>query len=102
MHLDGTGLELYSRNPPSDAEKYIYIDRQLPYLVMIMAIGFSAGTASQIWFEIHTGWWPFALFTFTGIKCSLRPVSAAILHRTRIRHCSPRGARRHLAPPQIS
>ena len=53
--------------PPSDAEKYIYIDRQLPYLVMIMAIGFSAGTASQIWFEIHTGWWPFALFTFTGI-----------------------------------
>jgi cellulose synthase (UDP-forming) len=53
--------------PPSDAERYIYIDRQLPYLVLIMILGFTAGTASQIWFEIHTGWWPFALFTFVGV-----------------------------------
>jgi cellulose synthase (UDP-forming) len=84
--------------PPSDTERYIYIDRQLPYLVMIMVIGFTAGTASQIWFEVHTGWWPFALFTFTGIMSfglSL-PLSFTgrgfdiALHQTRVRTWRPR------------
>ena len=53
--------------PPSDTEKYAYIDRQLPYLAVIMVIGFCCATTSQIWFEVHTGWWPFGLFTFASI-----------------------------------
>ena len=79
-------------------ERYIYIDRQLPYLVMIMMLGFAAGTASQIWFEFHTGWWPFALFTFAGVMSfglSL-PLSFTgrgfdiALHEARVRGWRPR------------
>jgi cellulose synthase (UDP-forming) len=64
---------------------------------MIMILGFTAGTASQIWFEFHTGWWPFALFTFAGIMAfglSL-PLSFAgrgfdiTLHEARIRGWRP-------------
>ncbi len=52
--------------PPNDLEKYAYIDRQLPYLTMSMVVGFTAATLSQVWFEISTGWWIFAFFTFTS------------------------------------
>lgn len=53
--------------PPSDAEKYIYIRRNLPYLASVMATGFVASTASQIWFEDKSGLWPFAIFTFATV-----------------------------------
>lgn len=52
--------------PPTDIEKYCYVDRKLPYLATIMAIGFVAATVSQIWFEITTGWWGFAVFTLAS------------------------------------
>lgn len=54
-------------DPPDDIEKYTYIDRQLPYLAVIMVIGSVAATASQIWFVIATDWWPFAVFTFASV-----------------------------------
>ena len=54
-------------DPPNDEEKYTYIDRQLPYLAAVMTLGFVAATTSQIWFEVATGWWPFALFTFACV-----------------------------------
>lgn len=60
-------LRLVLPEPPSDTEKYCYIDRKLPYLSVIMVIGFVAATSSQIWFEVKTGWWPFAFFTFASI-----------------------------------
>jgi cellulose synthase/poly-beta-1,6-N-acetylglucosamine synthase-like glycosyltransferase len=90
-------IKIVLPEPPSDTDRYIYIDRQLPYLVMIMVLGFTAGTASQIWFEFHTGWWPFALFTFAGVMSfglSL-PLSFAgrgfdiALHETRVRSWRP-------------
>ena len=54
-------------DPPNDEEKYTYIDRQLPYLAAVMTLGFVAATTSQIWFELATGWWPFALFTLACV-----------------------------------
>ena len=31
-----------------------------------MVLGFTAATASQIWFEATSGWWFFGVFTFTS------------------------------------
>lgn len=60
-------VRLVLPEPPSDKEKYSYIDRQLPYLSVLMVIGFVAATSSQIWFEVETGWWPFAFFTVASV-----------------------------------
>jgi len=53
--------------PPDDAEKYTYIDRQLPYLASVMLLGSLAATISQIWFEATSGWWLFGVFTLTSV-----------------------------------
>jgi cellulose synthase (UDP-forming) len=53
-------------SPPDDAEKLSYVDRQLPYIAIIMTIGFLAATTSQVWFEVTTGWWEFGIFTVAG------------------------------------
>jgi cellulose synthase (UDP-forming) len=60
-------VRLVLPEPPSDREKYCYIDRQLPYLSVLMVIGFVAATSSQIWFEVKTGWWLFAFFTVASV-----------------------------------
>ena len=51
---------------PSDEEKYLYLSRSLPYLSVCLTIAFLAGFTSQVLFEINTGFWPFAIFTFVG------------------------------------
>ena len=70
---------------PNDTEKYTYIERHLPYLAAVMTIGFVAATSSQIWFEVTSGWWPFAIFTFV-YNPFIRVGSAVIVHRARLRH----------------
>jgi cellulose synthase/poly-beta-1,6-N-acetylglucosamine synthase-like glycosyltransferase len=52
--------------PPSEAEKYIYISRSLPYLAVSMSIAFLAAFTSQLMFEINSGFWLFSIFTFVG------------------------------------
>jgi cellulose synthase (UDP-forming) len=54
------------QRPPSDEEKYLYVSRSLPYLSVSLMIAFLAGFTSQVLFEINTGFWPFAIFTFVG------------------------------------
>jgi cellulose synthase (UDP-forming) len=49
--------------PPDDREKYLYADRDLPYLTLVLVLCFLTGTASQVWFETHSGMWPFGVFT---------------------------------------
>ena len=58
------GGELVLPQPPTDEEKYTYIERHLPYLASVMLLGFLAATISQLWFETTSGWWPFGVFTF--------------------------------------
>ncbi len=60
-------LTLVLPSPPSDSEKYSYIERNLVYLAVVMVAGFIAATASQIWFEATSGWWPFGIFTGVGV-----------------------------------
>ncbi len=57
-------FKLVLPQPPDDVEKYCYIYRHLPYLTLVMVIGFIAATVSQVWFEVTSGWWYFAPFTF--------------------------------------
>jgi cellulose synthase (UDP-forming) len=49
--------------PPDDREKYLYAERHLPYLAIVLVICFLAGTASQVWFEAQSGMWSFGIFT---------------------------------------
>ncbi len=53
--------------PPNDREKYSYVERRLPYLAVTMSIGFVTATISQGWFEVTSGWWPFAIFTLVVV-----------------------------------
>lgn len=53
--------------PPSDDEKYLYIDRKLPYLAVVMTTGFACATVSQGWFEASSGMWPFTVFTLAAV-----------------------------------
>jgi cellulose synthase (UDP-forming) len=55
-------------SPPSDAEKYTYIDRNLPYLTFTLVISATCLIISQLRFELHSpATWPFLLFTATYI-----------------------------------
>ena len=55
-------------SPPSDAEKYTYIDRNLPYLTLTLVISATCLIISQLRFELHSpATWPFLLFTATYI-----------------------------------
>jgi cellulose synthase (UDP-forming) len=49
--------------PPDDREKYLYADRGLPYLTLILVLCFLTGTVSQVWFETQSGIWLFGIFT---------------------------------------
>jgi cellulose synthase (UDP-forming) len=51
---------------PSEAEKYLYQTRSLPYLAVSMIIAFLAAFTSQLMFEINSGFWIFAIFTLVG------------------------------------
>jgi cellulose synthase (UDP-forming) len=52
--------------PPSEAEKYVYLSRSLPYLAVSMTMAFLAAFISQLMFEINSGFWEFAVFTLIG------------------------------------
>jgi cellulose synthase (UDP-forming) len=62
-HRRPTGDPAALPAPPDDHEKYLYAERNLPYLAIVLVICFLAGTASQLWFEAKSGMWPFAIFT---------------------------------------
>jgi cellulose synthase (UDP-forming) len=52
--------------PPTEAEKYSYLTRSLPYLAVSMTIAFLAAFTSQLMFEINSQLWFFGVFTFIG------------------------------------
>jgi len=91
--------QLVLPKPPNDHEKYSYIDRHLPYLAIVTTLGFVAATTSQLWFEVTSGWWPFALFTFVcamsfGIALPLSFTGRGFdieRHNERIRGWQPTG-----------
>jgi len=62
-HRRGVAGPMALPAPPDDREKYIYAERHLPYLAILLVICFLAGTASQVWFEAQSGMWPFGIFT---------------------------------------
>jgi cellulose synthase (UDP-forming) len=52
--------------PPSEAEKYSYVHRNLPYLTITLVVSAACLILSQARFEIHSpAMWPFALLTVT-------------------------------------
>jgi cellulose synthase (UDP-forming) len=54
--------------PPDDAEKYAYVQRDLPYLTTILCIGAACIIVSQVRFEAHDlVLWPFMIFTASYI-----------------------------------
>jgi cellulose synthase (UDP-forming) len=54
--------------PPDDAEKYAYVQRNLPYLTTILCIGAACIIISQVRFEAHDlVLWPFMIFTASYI-----------------------------------
>jgi cellulose synthase (UDP-forming) len=52
--------------PPSNSEKFLYISRSLPYLAVSLTLAFLAAFTSQVFYEINTGFWIFAIFTVIG------------------------------------
>jgi cellulose synthase (UDP-forming) len=53
---------------PDDAEKYAYVDRDLPYLATLLFIGAGCLTVSQVRFESHApAGWIFMIFTATYV-----------------------------------
>jgi cellulose synthase (UDP-forming) len=58
--------------PPTDAEKYAYTDRRLPYLATTLLISACCLTVSQIRFEIGGPVpWPFVVFTASYVLYQL-------------------------------
>jgi cellulose synthase (UDP-forming) len=55
-------------HPPSDEEKYAYLDRNLPYLTTGLVVSATCLIISQIRFEAHNpALWPFMVFTATYV-----------------------------------
>ncbi len=55
-------------SPPSDSEKHVYIQRNLPYLAFTLAVSATCLIVSQIRFELHDPrLWPFLAFTATYV-----------------------------------
>ena len=83
--------------PPGGDEKYAYIARSLPYLAVSMTIAFVAASASQLLFELNSGIWPFALFTFVGTVAFVMSLPLAFTgrgfdlaaHQARVRSWQP-------------
>ncbi len=61
-----SGPEVVTQPPPGAQEKYLYLSRSLPYLAVSVTVAFLAAFTSQILFEINSGIWEFAIFTFVG------------------------------------
>ena len=58
------GSRLILPQPPDDAEKYAYTERNLPYLAAILILSAACLTISQVRFEAHQpALWPFIVFT---------------------------------------
>jgi cellulose synthase (UDP-forming) len=53
--------------PPGPEEKFSYLSRSLPYLAVSVTIVFLTAFTSQLLFELNSGYWVFAIFTFVGI-----------------------------------
>ena len=52
--------------PPDEAEKYSYLQRNLPYLTTVLAISATCLVVSQFRFETQDpALWPFMIFTVT-------------------------------------
>jgi cellulose synthase (UDP-forming) len=86
--------------PPSEDEKYAYIQRNLPYLTTSLVIGAGCLIISQLRFEAHNpALWPFVIFTAIYIVYQVisLPVNFAgrgfdlAGHETRIRAWRPTG-----------
>jgi cellulose synthase (UDP-forming) len=86
--------------PPSEDEKYAYIQRNLPYLTTSLVIGASCLIISQLRFEAHNpALWPFVIFTaiYVVYQVISLPVNFAgrgfdlAGHETRIRAWRPSG-----------
>ena len=86
--------------PPTDAEKYSYTDRRLPYLTTTLLISACCLTVSQIRFETQDPVpWPFAVFTACYVLYQLisLPVNFAgrgfdlAGHRARVSRWRPAG-----------
>ncbi len=52
-HRGAASASVIVQAPPSDTEKYAYINRNLPYLFISLTIGFLSVTISQIFMEEH-------------------------------------------------
>src|SRR5580700_5065292 len=85
--------------PPSDREKYAYINRNLPYLFISLTIGFLSVTISQVFMEEHIGA-ALALVGFTALYAIYQMLSLpmnftgrkfdVLAHRARIKAWRPR------------
>jgi cellulose synthase (UDP-forming) len=85
--------------PPDDVEKYAYVQRNLPYLTTVLAIGAICIIISQVRFEAHDlALWPFMAFTASYVfyQAITLPVNFAgagfdlSAHQTRIQAWRPR------------
>ncbi|HYA49571.1 MAG TPA: hypothetical protein VEG33_00210, partial [Streptosporangiaceae bacterium] len=64
----GATPRLVPPHPPSEEEKYAYLDRNLPYLTTGLVVGAACVIISQIRFEAHNPLlWPFMVFTATYV-----------------------------------
>ncbi|HXZ73364.1 MAG TPA: cellulose synthase catalytic subunit [Streptosporangiaceae bacterium] len=64
----GATPPLVPPHPPSDEEKYAYLDRNLPYLTTGLVVSATCLIISQIRFEAHNpALWPFMVFTATYV-----------------------------------
>ena len=64
----GAAPRLVPPHPPSDEEKYAYLDRNLPYLTTGLVVSATCLIISQIRFEAHNpALWPFMAFTATYV-----------------------------------
>ncbi len=71
----GNGLVI--QPPPTDEEKYAYINRSLPYLATALVIGFLSVTVSQILMELHVVA-ALTLVVFTGVYALYQLISLPI------------------------
>jgi cellulose synthase (UDP-forming) len=66
QHPEGHGAGAVLPGPPDQAEKYRYVERNLPYLATVLAVGAICLLVSQLRFEAHAPVpWPFLAFTMT-------------------------------------
>jgi len=67
---------------PTDAEKYLYLSRSLPYLAVGLTVAFLAAFTSQIMFEYNSGIWIFGIFTLVGALAYMMSTPLAFIGRS--------------------